>query len=352
MEKHNIRVGITMGDINGIGPEIIIKALADTRYFSDFTPIIYGSAKVMSFHKKAIDDQYFNFQSVKNADEAKPKKVSVINCWNEEVQITLGESNTIGGEYAFKSLEAATKDLAANKIDVLVTAPINKKSIQDAGFKFPGHTEYLADLANVKEALMLMVYDNLRVALVTAHEPLKDVAAKISKESVTHKINQLHQSLTKDFGIRRPKIAVLGLNPHAGERGNMGDEEINHIIPAIGECKSKEMLVYGPYAADSFFGSENLKNFDGIVAMYHDQGLTGFKSIAFGNGVNYTAGLPIVRTSPDHGTAMDIAGKNIAKENSFRNAIFLALDVYKNRMLEKEITANPLKVQKSELKND
>ncbi len=352
MEKRNIKVGITIGDINGIGPEIIIKALKDTRYFSEFTPIIYGSAKVMSFHKKAINDQHFNFTSIKSADEAKGKKVSVINCWNDEVKINLGETNTIGGEYAFKSLEAATKDLAANKIDVLVTAPINKKSIQDAGFKFPGHTEYLADLSNVDEALMLMVYEGLRVALVTAHDPLKDVASKITKESVTHKINQLHQSLTRDFSIRKPKIAVLGLNPHAGERGNMGDEEINHILPAIGECKSKDLLVYGPYAADSFFGSENLKNFDGVVAMYHDQGLTGFKSIAFGNGVNYTAGLPIVRTSPDHGTAMDIAGKNKANENSIRNAIFLAIDIYKNRQMEKEITANPLKPQKTGSKND
>lgn len=352
MKNNIIKVGITVGDINGIGPEIIIKALKDSRYFDEFTPIIYGSSKLMSYHKKAIDDQLFNFQSIKSADEAKPKKVSVINCWNDEVKINLGENNTIGGEYAFKSLEAATKDLAANKVDVLVTAPINKKSIQDAGFQFPGHTEYLADLSNVDEALMLMVYENLRVALVTAHEPIKEVAAKITKESVLHKINQLHQSLTRDFGIRKPKIAVLGLNPHAGERGNMGDEEINHIIPAISECKSKDMMVFGPYAADSFFGSENLKNFDGVVAMYHDQGLTGFKSIAFGNGVNYTAGLPIVRTSPDHGTAMDIAGKNKANEKSFRNALFLAIDIYRNRLMEKEINSDPLKVQQGKSKND
>lgn len=352
MDKRNIRVGITIGDINGIGPEIIIKALKDTRYFSDFTPIIYGSAKVLSFYKKAINDQHFNFTSIKDANEAKGKKANVINCWSEEVKITPGETNTTGGEYAFKSLEAATKDLAANKIDVLVTAPINKKAIQDAGFKFPGHTEYLADLSGVDEALMLLVYEGLRVALVTAHDPIKDVAAKITKNSVAHKINQLHQSLIRDYSIRKPKIAVLGLNPHAGEKGNMGDEEINHILPAIGECKSKDMMVFGPYAADSFFGSENLKNFDGVVAMYHDQGLTGFKSIAFGNGVNYTAGLPIVRTSPDHGTAMDIAGKNKADENSLRNAMFLAIDIYKNRQLEKEIHANPLKVKKSSSKND
>lgn len=352
MDKGDIRVGISVGDINGIGPEVIIKALRDTRAMLDFTPIIYGSSKVLSYHKKAINDNHFNFQSVKNADEAKSKKISVVNCWNDEVKISLGEMNTTGGEYAFKALEAATKDLASNKIDVLVTAPINKKVIQDAGFKFPGHTEYLADLSNVDEALMLMVFENLRVAVVTSHIPLKDVASKITKAGVVNKINQLYASLKKDFGIRRPKIAVLGLNPHAGENGKMGDEEIEQIIPAISECKSKDMIVHGPYAADSFFGSANMKNFDGVVAMYHDQGLTGFKSIAFGNGVNYTAGLPIVRTSPDHGTAMDIAGKNQASEKSLRNAIFLAIDIYRNRLMEKEINADPLKKQKSDTKKD
>jgi 4-hydroxythreonine-4-phosphate dehydrogenase len=352
MEKHNIKVGISIGDVNGIGPEIIIKALKDSRYFSEFTPIIYGSAKVISFYKKAINEEHFNFLSIKNADEAKAKKVNIINCWEDEIKITPGEVNAVGGEYAFKALEGATKDLAANKIDVLVTAPINKKSIQDAGFKFPGHTEYLANMSNVDEALMLMVHENLRVAVVTAHIPLKDVPGKITKESVSNKINQLYTSLKRDFGIRKPKIAVLGLNPHAGERGNMGEEEINVISPAINDCKGKDMIVHGPYASDSFFGSDNLKNFDGIVAMYHDQGLTGFKSIAFGNGVNYTAGLPIVRTSPDHGTAMDISGKNKANESSFRNSIFSAIDIYKNRALEKEINANPLEKQNRDKKKD
>lgn len=352
MASKSIRVGISIGDINGIGAEIIIKSLNDARALSDFTPVIYASSKVISYHKKAIKDNYFNFISIKSAEEIKNKKVNVINCWNEEVNIQLGETNSTGGDFAFRSLEAATKDLASNKIDVLVTAPINKKNIQDAGFKFPGHTEYLANLANVEEALMLMVHDKLRVAVVTSHIPLKEVPNKITKEAIVKKIKQLENTLQKDFSIRKPKIAVLGLNPHAGEKGKMGDEEMNHIIPAISECKSNEILVHGPYAADSFFGSNNLKNFDGIVSMYHDQGLTGFKSISFGAGVNYTAGLPIVRTSPDHGTAMDIAGKNKANETSFRNAIYLAIDIYKNRIMEKEINSNPLKKQKTAPKKD
>jgi 4-hydroxythreonine-4-phosphate dehydrogenase len=267
-----------------------------------------------------------------------------VNCWNEDVQIDPGTKNEIGGKYAFLSLEAATSDLAANKIDVLVTAPIAKETIQKAGFKFPGHTEYLADMSGVKEALMMMVSDNLRVALVTSHVSLKEVAQTITKEKIVEKIYALNNSLRKDFKLVRPRIAVLGLNPHAGEKGVLGNEENDVIGPAIQHAKQEGFLVNGPFPADGFFGSSALSQYDAVLAMYHDQGLAPFKALAFDSGVNFTAGLPIVRTSPDHGTAFDIAGQGKASEQSLRNAIYLALDVYRNREFMKEIEANPLKI--------
>jgi 4-hydroxythreonine-4-phosphate dehydrogenase len=337
-----IRVGITIGDINGIGPEVIIKALRDNRILLDCIPIIYGSTKTMSFHKKLIQDEEFVYQSCKDASEAHSKKINIVNIWNEDIKYELGQSNETGGKYAFLSLEKATEDLASNKIDVLVTAPISKDAIIKAGFKFPGHTEYLAHLSNMDEALMLMVKESLRVALVTTHVPLKDVASTLTKDKIFDKIKMLESSLKKDFGIIKPKIAVFGLNPHAGESGKMGDEEQKIIIPAIQQAKENNILAFGPFPADSFFGSTNLNNYDGILAMYHDQGLTAFKALAFEDGVNYTAGLPIVRTSPDHGTAFDIVGQNIASENSMRSALFLAIDIYKNRQFIKEINTNPL----------
>lgn len=346
-----VRVGISIGDINGIGPEVIIKALGDTRILDDCTPIIYGSSKAMSYHKKAIGDDHFNYQRVQDAGEAKNRKINIIPCWSEEIKFNLGQATETGGKYAFMSLKAATDDLAAGKIDVLVTAPISKETIQKAGFEFPGHTEYLAHLSGQEDALMTMISGDLRVALVTSHIALKDVSTAVTKEKIVAKLKAFDASLRKDFGIVRPKIAVLGLNPHAGEKGKMGEEESETIIPAINAAKQDGILGFGPYPADGFFGSNQMKQFDGVLSMYHDQGLTGFKAIAFDSGVNFTAGLPIVRTSPDHGTAFDIAGKGSASGDSFRAALYLAIDVYRTRSFVKEISANPLKSQETRKAN-
>ena len=344
-EKQLIRVGITIGDINGIGPEVVIKALSDNRILQDCIPIIYASTKTLSYHKKLVKTDEFAYQSCKTTDDAHSNKVNVINVWNDEIRFEIGQVSEAGGKYAFESLERATQDLAQNKIDVLVTAPISKDAISKVDFNFPGHTEYLAHLSNVDEALMMMISNQLKVALVSTHVPLKEVAVKLSKESIVKKLNQLNQSLIKDFGIIKPKIAVLGLNPHAGEQGKLGSEETEIIIPAIQEFTEKGGVAYGPYPADGFFGSSLLNQFDVVLAMYHDQGLTGFKALSFEEGVNFTAGLPIVRTSPDHGTAFDIAGKGIANSQSMRSAIYWALDIYKNRKFHKEIHLNPLKTQ-------
>lgn len=344
-EQSPIRVGISIGDINGIGPEVIIKALRNPDMLIGCTPIIYASSKLLTAHKKLIDDDLFIFQGVNDATEAQDKKVNIVACWSEVADIEIGKATKNGGKHAFLSLEKATQDLAAGKIDVLVTAPISKETIHQAGFEFPGHTEYLAHLSGVDEALMMMVTDDLRVALVTSHIPLKDVPNVINENIVLDKIKKLNNSLIKDFGIVRPRIAVLGLNPHAGERGSMGTEESEIISPAIQKAMEKGILTFGPYPADGFFGSRHYLKFDAVLAMYHDQGLTGFKSLAFDNGVNFTAGLPIVRTSPDHGTAFDIAGKGIANEQSMRSAIYLAMDIYKTRKFIKEINSNPLQPQ-------
>ena len=341
-EREPIRVGISIGDINGIGPEIIIKAFSDAQMLAECTPIIYGSTKTMAFHKKAIQVEEFNYHRIEDASKAQHGKINIVAVWQEIVEIKLGEANATGGTYALKSLEAATKDLANGKIDVLVTAPISKDTIQQAGFEFPGHTEYLADMSGVEDALMMMVAGNLRVALVTSHIPLSDVAKTVTKEKIIAKLKQFDNSLRKDFGIIKPKIAVLGLNPHAGEQGKLGTEESETIIPAIQQANKEGILTFGPFPADGFFGSRMISEYDGILAMYHDQGLTGFKTIAFDDGVNYTAGLPIVRTSPDHGTAFDIAGKGMASPQSFRSAVYLAMDIYRTRQFVKDITSNPL----------
>uniref|UniRef100_UPI00404A44AA 4-hydroxythreonine-4-phosphate dehydrogenase PdxA n=1 Tax=Fluviicola sp. TaxID=1917219 RepID=UPI00404A44AA len=293
-----VRVGISVGDINGIGPEVIIKALNDSRLLLDCTPIIYASTKTMSYHKKMLNDNDFMYQSCKNATEAQNRKINIVNVWNEEIQFEIGKGTEISGKYAFESLEKATEDLASGKIDVLVTAPISKEAIGKAGFKFSGHTEYLADMAGQEEALMMMVSGALRVALVTSHLPLKEVPAALTKEKVVSKIKVLEASLKKDFGIQRPRIAVFGLNPHASENGKMGSEEADVIIPAIKEATSAGIFAAGPFPADGFFGSNARAQFDGVLAMYHDQGLAAFKALAFEDGVNFTAGLPIVRTSP------------------------------------------------------
>lgn len=312
------KVGISIGDINGVGPEIIMKALSDNRLLLDCTPVIYGSSKVFSHFRKILNDLEFNYQSCKDASAAVNRKINLVNVWDEEVVFETGQVTENGGKYALQSLDRATQDLAAGKIDVLVTAPISKEAMAKSGFKFPGHTEYLADLSGEAEALMLMVSGALRVALVTTHIALKEVHSTLTKDKIVSKIKAFEASLKKDFGIIRPKIAVLGLNPHAGENGKMGQEEQELIAPAINQARAEQILAFGPYPADGFFGSRTRNEFDGILAMYHDQGLTAFKALSFEDGVNYTAGLPIVRTSPDHGTAFDIAGKNQASEHSLR----------------------------------
>jgi len=347
---HPIRVGISIGDINGIGPEVIIKALNDSRILLDCTPIIYGSTKTLSYHKKAVREFDFQYQSCKTADEALNRKVNVVNVWNEEIPFELGKATEAGGKFAFLSLEAATQDLAEGKIDVLVTAPISKEAMKMLGFQFPGHTEYLADKAGISDALMMMVGENLKVALVSTHIPLKDVAGSLTKEAIFQKIKLLEKSLKVDFGIIRPKIAVFGVNPHAGENGKIGTEELEIIIPAINQAKTENILAFGPFPADSFFGSSAMSQYDGVLAMYHDQGLTAFKALSFDDGVNFTAGLPVIRTSPDHGTAFDIAGKGVASAQSMRSAIYLAMDVFKNQKIRKEIMANPLKISPADKK--
>lgn len=344
-DREHIRIGISCGDINGIGMEIIIKTLSDPLLQQSFTTVVYGSGKIAGYYRKNMGLNDFSFNIVNSAEEIKMKKANLINLWNEEVVVNMGQSTESGGKYALRSLEAATKDLASGKIDVLVTAPINKHNIQNDRFRFPGHTEYLAKMSNVNDALMFMVSGDLRIGVVTGHIPVSQVSQNISKDKIVRMARIMNQSLMRDFGIRKPKIAVLGLNPHAGDNGLIGDEDRSIIEPAVSALKNEGILAMGPYPADGFFGNGNYKNFDAVLAMYHDQGLIPFKTISFGSGVNYTAGLPIVRTSPDHGTAYDLVGKGTADESSFRNAIYLATDIYLNRKFQKEISANPLQQQ-------
>ncbi len=343
MNENKIKVGITQGDINGIGYEIIFKALSDSRLLESFTSVIYGSSKVAAYHRKALNIANFSLNNIRTAEEAHPKRVNVINCLGDEVRVELGKSTTIAGEAAFKALELAVADIKRGAIDVLVTAPINKKNIQSDKFNFPGHTEYLAQQAESDEVLMLMVSDDLKVGVVSGHVPLKEITQSITVDNIVDKLRILDSTLRVDFTISKPRIAVLGLNPHAGDQGVLGEEEENIIIPAINKAKEEGIMALGPYAADGLFGSSQLKNFDAILAMYHDQGLAPFKTLVFTNGVNYTAGLPFIRTSPDHGTAYDIAGLNKADKNSFLNAIYLAVDAYKNRKENQNLAKNPLK---------
>jgi 4-hydroxythreonine-4-phosphate dehydrogenase len=340
MVENKIVVGISQGDLNGIGLEIILKALSDTAITEICVPVLFSSQKTVSYFRKMLGLEDFNFNPLRDLSQVNSKKPNVFICYEEEVIIELGKPTLSGGKYAKISLETATQALLDKKIDVLVTAPINKHSMQEAGFIYPGHTEYLGEKLGGKP-LMILCSGNLRVAIVTGHIPVKSISQYINTETVLTKINQLHDSLVNDFGIRKPKIAVLGLNPHAGEKGAIGDEEINAIIPAINIAKENKM-VYGPYSADGFFGNNTQAQFDGVLAMYHDQGLIPFKTLAFGGGVNFTAGLNFVRTSPDHGTAYEIAGKQIADESSFREALYSAIDIYRKRNLMEEISANPL----------
>lgn len=337
-----IKIGITHGDINGIGYEVIIKTLLDNRVNELCTPIVYGSSKFVAYHKKAINVGNFSLNSIKIPEQANPKIANIINCIEDNVRIELGRSSETAGIASFQALESATNDLKNNKIDALITAPINKKNINSKEFSFPGHTEYLKSKFEAKDVLMLMVGDTLRLGVVTGHVPLKEVSLHITFENILKKIQLLNDSLIKDFKIRKPMIAVLGLNPHAGDEGIIGEEEQKIIIPAINEARKKGIMAIGPYAADGFFGSGVYKKFDAILSMYHDQGLTPFKNIEFETGVNYTAGLSVIRTSPAHGTAYDIAGKGIASPDSFRRALFLAMEIHQNRNFFKEININPL----------
>lgn len=341
-----LKVGISIGDINGIGMEVIIKALSNSHIFQYFTPIVYGNTKVSSFHRKTMGANDFNFNVINSPDRAHDRRPNMINCWQEEVKIDLGQQTEEGGKYAFLSLQRATDDLLAGSIDVLVTAPINKNNIQQEGFDFPGHTEYLQARSEANDVLMFMVSDELRVGVVTGHIPVKDIAQQVTEEKIVSKLKLMSQSLKQDFWIQKPKIAVLGLNPHAGDNGLIGSEDENIIIPAIKKAKDEGVFCFGPYAADGFFADSTYTKFDAVLAMYHDQGLIPFKHIAARGGVNFTAGLPFVRTSPDHGTGYDIAGKNLASESSFLEAIFAALHIHKRRKEQGELMKNQLPLKR------
>lgn len=340
-----IKVGITHGDVNGVGYEILLKAFSDARLLELFQPIVYGSSKSASYHRKVLNSDAMNFHIISKVEESHEGKVNLVNCVREEVKIELGSASSEAGESAYTALDIACRDLANGKIDLLVTLPINKESIQNDQFQFPGHTDFLEDrfASNGEKALMVMATETMRVALVTAHIPLSEVSSKLSKELIMEKLKTLDRTLKRDFRIENPRIAVLGLNPHAGENGLLGKEEMEIIAPAVKEAQDQWIHCAGPFPADGFFGSNRFKEFDAILAMYHDQGLIPFKTLAMDAGVNFTAGLPIVRTSPDHGTAYDIAGKNLASDESFRQAMYMGVDIFKNRLAYDEGGKNPLK---------
>lgn len=338
-------IGISIGDFNGIGPEVILKAVGGNRLNKICTPVIYGSGKVINRYRQLLDFKDWQFFTIHKIEQLNHKQVNVINCMSDQtLEVQAGAVTPEAGKLAFESLKRAVEDLKADKIDALVTAPINKHNIQSDDFKFPGHTEFLADAFGVKnKELMFMVSDDLKIGVATAHVPLEQVKKNINKELIISKLDQIKFSLIRDFGKQKPRIAVLGLNPHAGENGLLGMEEKDIIQPALVEYKKKGNLVFGPFPADGFFGTAAWKNYDAVLAMYHDQGLMPFKMIAFENGVNFTAGLPKVRTSPDHGTAYDIAGKNIADESSMLNAIYMAIDIAKNRQELADLEAGSMK---------
>ena len=329
-------IGISIGDINGIGPEVIIKSLSDKRMLDHITPVIFGSTKVLSFYRKLLKMEDFHYNQIKTIEEISPRKINVLNCWNEMVEIKVGEVTPEAGNCAYLALRSAINLLKEDKIDAIVTAPINKKNIQRPDFNFIGHTEFITEELGSKDNLMLMVSDDLRVGVVTAHIAVNEVSKSLTKEAIEKKLNVFLKTLKKDFGINKPKIALLGLNPHAAEEGLLGNEEIDIISPLVKEYKDKGHLVFGPYPADGFFGTMQQQRYDGVLAMYHDQGLIPFKMLAFENGVNFTAGLSKVRTSPDHGTAYGIAGKNEANPISMREAIYLASNTAKLRGIASE----------------
>lgn len=345
--KQHIILGISIGDLNGIGSEVVLKTFQDSRMLEFCTPVIFASNKTISFLKNHYKLN-LSFNGINDFSKVIPEKINVFNVWKEPVNINFGTEDKAIGEYAIKSLQAATKALKEKAIDVLVTAPINKHNIQSEDFKFPGHTDYLAQELE-GDSLMLMINGNLRVGLLTDHVPVKDVAKHITPKRIQSKIETIYNALKQDFRISKPKIAVLGINPHTGDNGVIGSEDDDVMRPTLAKIRETGKLVYGPYAADSFFGGNNYKNFDAVIASYHDQGLIPFKTLSFGQGVNYTAGLNRIRTSPDHGTAFEIAGKGLADENSFKEAVFAAIHIFNNRNEYKQLTANPLKKQQKKI---
>lgn len=352
MEDRKIRVGITQGDINGVGYEVILKTFADATMLELCQPIIYGSPKVAAYHRKAMDLPA-NFSIIYSASEAVENRLYVVNCTDDEAKVEFSKPAADAGKAALGALEKAIEEYREGLIDVIVTAPINKHTIQSEEFAFPGHTEYIEQkLGDGQKALMILMKEDLRVALVTGHLPVSQIASHLTQELIEEKLEIFHRSLKQDFGIQAPRIAVLALNPHAGDGGLLGKEEEEIIIPALQAMSTKGIFCFGPYPADGFMGSRNFTHFDGILAMYHDQGLAPFKALAMDEGVNFTAGLPVVRTSPAHGTAYDIAGKGVASEDSFRQAIYVALDVFRNRLREEEAHARPLRKQYYEKRDD
>ena len=339
-KMQKIVVGISLGDINGVGIEVILKTFEDKRMLDFCTPVLFGASRTISVHKKVLNIDT-HIHGIHSLDKIVHGKVNLLNIWKEEANIEIGKATKTGGDYAYRSLNEATKALKNNKVDVLVTAPINKETIQSEKFSFSGHTEFLESELDGK-SLMILMNDALRIGLITGHIPVAEVANTISSELIEQKVKTLHDSLVQDFNINKPRIAILGLNPHSGDNGIIGKEETELIKPTIDKIKETGVLVFGPYAADGFFGSETYKQFDGVLAMYHDQGLAPFKALSFGNGVNFTAGLDKIRTSPDHGTAFDIAGKSKANPDSFKEALFAAIKIYQNRKEYKELTKNVL----------
>ena len=340
--QEKIKLAITHGDINGVGYEVILKTFADSRMLEQCTPVLYGSSKVATYHKNLLAQNDLTFVNARDAKNLQHNKFNIINITSEEIKIDVGKSTEVAGQLSSLALERACEDLQKGDVDVLVTAPINKKNIQSKDFDFPGHTEYLSQKFGTK-SLMMMVCDRIRIGIVTNHLPLREVPNAITKELLLEKIGIMNASLKRDFGITRPKIAVLALNPHAGDNGVIGDDDQRVVAPAIQEAIEKNMLVYGPYPSDGFFGSSEFKDFDGVLALYHDQGLIPFKLMSFTEGVNFTAGLPYIRTSPAHGTAYEIAGKDKASEQSFRSAVYLACNILRNRKEYDALTENSLK---------
>ena len=345
-EEGALKIGITCGDANGVGLEVIMKTFLDNRMHQICTPVIYASSKLVSQHRKLLNLTEFNYQTIKSSNDIILRKNNVMNLWEDDMNVEWGKPTETSGIFALRTIDAAINDLRENKIHAVVTAPINKHAMPQAQFPHRGHTEYFAAKFNTPDYLMFLVSETLKVAIVTGHVPVQEAAKHITQEKIISKLKLMHKSLKRDFGIRKPRIAVLGLNPHAGDNGLIGKEEQEIIIPAVKKASEENMVVYGPYSADGFFGAGSYTKFDAVLAMYHDQGLIPFKSLSFTSGVNYTAGLPIVRTSPDHGTAYDIAGKNQASETSIREAIYMACDIVRQREQTDEITANPLPFSK------